>query len=594
MMTGKQFWMTSAAVLALTAAANAAQPANSAADQSQAKTAWIQVAQNMGQNSAPSGSLEDRVSALEAQLATQQDRATSDRTRLSTLEQSYNSASWTFDNGRPVLSSGDGRFTMAIRVRFQADYAGFQQSTTHPANFSTGAGATNLSDLSSGTTIRRAYFGVEGKVYNDFSYEIRLNGGGTNGGLNTTCTPAQPTVATVTTLNAAIPGTTATSTSTATGAACAIGGVANGSDGDSLVNKAVITYTGIPNWHFNVGIIEPAFMFEGTTSSASLMFLERPEIDNIAADSFGAGDSREGIEIGWARTDTLWAGDNITATGAFTGRKTGTAATHGNNGDENTQVLGRVTDRLWSDGISNFQIGASAAKAIYTGNSAGGGSQTLNFQDRPEIRVDGTRLVSTGGIAAKTGNMWAVDLGGNYENFFLGGEYAQFTADRQCGTTLTVTNNARCVTSTSVIDHPRTSGWYVEGSWILTGETKAYSASAINNEVGGFNAPIPSRPFSLNGDSWGAFELVARYSNTNLNWMGSQAAVTNTLGTSNLAGILGGDENILALGLNWYMNRNVRLMIDDNIVMVKKGSLAIPTRDSQNLNIVGVRLQFAN
>ena len=42
------------------------------------------------------------------------------------------------------------------------------------------------------------------------------------------------------------------------------------------------------------------------------------------------------------------------------------------------------------------------------------------------------------------------------------------------------------------------------------------------------------------------------------------------------------------------MNRNVRLMIDDNIVMVKKGSLAIPTRDSQNLNIVGVRLQFAN
>ena len=28
-------------------------------------------------------------------------------------------------------------------------------------------------------------------------------------------------------------------------------------------------------------------------------------------------------------------------------------------GDENTQLLGRVTDRLWSDGISNIQIGAS-------------------------------------------------------------------------------------------------------------------------------------------------------------------------------------------------------------------------------------------
>jgi len=471
---------------------------------------------------------------------------------------------------------------MAIRVRFQTDFAGFQQSTTHPAGFAGPA------DLSTGTDIRRAYFGVEGKVYNDFNYEIRLNGGGTNGGLNTTCT--NPTITSTTTI-AGAPGATATTTSTAAG--CAIGGVANGSDGDSLINKAVITYAGIPFWHFNVGVIEPALMFEGTTSSASLMFLERPEIDNIAADSFGAGDSREGIEIGWSKSDTLWAGDNLAATGAFTGRKTGTAATHGNGGDENTQVLGRVSDRLWTDGLSNIQLGFSAAKALYTGNSAGGGSQTLNFQDRPEIRVDGTRLVSTGGMAAKTGNMYAVDLGGNIDNFFLGGEYAHFTADRQCGA-LTAVNNPRCITSTSVVDHPSFGGWYVEGSWIITGETKVYSPSAINNEVGGFNAPVPSKPFSLAGGSWGAWELVARYSDTNLNWNPLVTAVTNTAGTSNLAGVLGGDEKILALGINWYLNRNVRLMIDDNIVKVKKGTAAIPNRDGQSLNIVGVRLQFAN
>jgi phosphate-selective porin OprO/OprP len=504
MITGKKFWMASAAVLALTAAANAAEPANTAttttakkASAESAKPAQpvqvqlaqatpVQMAQNTyGQDSTASGSLEARVKALEDALAAQNDRATSDRTRLSTLEQSYNSAVWTFDNGRPVLASGDGRFTMAIRVRFQADFAGFQQSTTHPAGFAGPA------DLSTGTDIRRAYFGVEGKVYNDFNYEIRLNGGGSNGGLNTTCT--NPTITSVTTI-AGAPGATATTTSTAAG--CAIGGVANGSDGDSLVNKAVVTYVGIPYWHFNVGVIEPAFMFEGTTSSASLMFLERPEIDNIAADSFGAGDSREGIEIGWSKSDTLWAGDNLAATGAFTGRKTGTAATHGNGGDENTQVLGRVSDRLWTDGLSNIQVGFSAAKALYTGNSAGGGSQTLNFQDRPEIRVDGTRLISTGGIPAKTGAMWAADLGGNIDNFFLGGEYAHFSADRQCGA-LTSVNNPRCITSTSVVDHPSFGGWYVEGSWIITDETKVYSPSAINNEVGGFNAPVPSKPFSL-------------------------------------------------------------------------------------------------
>jgi phosphate-selective porin OprO/OprP len=601
MITGKKFWMASAALLALSAAANAAEPANTAttttakkasataANSAQpvqvqlAQATPVQMAQNTyGQDSTASGSLEARVKALEDALAAQNDRASSDRTRLSTLEQSYNSAVWTFDNGRPVLASGDGRFTMAIRVRFQSDFAGFQQSTTH------GTGFAGPADLSSGDVIRRAYFGVEGKVYNDFNYEIRLNGGGTNGGLNTTCT--NPTVTSTTTI-AGAPGATATTTSTAAG--CAIGGVGFGGEGDPLVNKAVVTYVGIPFWHINVGVLEPALMFEGTTSSASLMFLERPEIDNIAADAFGAGDSRRGIEIGWSKSDTIWAGDNLAFTGAFTGAKTGTLADHGNGGDEQTQVLGRASDRLWTDGLSNIQVGFSAAKALYTGNAAGGGSQTLNFQDRPEIRVDGTRLISTGGMAAKTGAMWAADLGGNIDNFFLGGEYAHFTADRQCGA-LTAVNNPRCITSTSVVDHPSFGGWYVEGSWIITGETKVYSPSAINNEVGGFNAPIPSRPFSLMGGSWGAWELVARYSDTNLNWNPLVTAVTNTAGTSNLAGVLGGDEKILALGINWYLNRNVRLMIDDNIVKVKKGTAAIPNRDGQSLNIVGVRLQFAN
>ena len=74
MMTGKKFWMTSAAVLALTATANAAKPAKEAATSAQplqlAQASQVQMAQNTyGQNSTASGSLEDRVRALEDQLA---------------------------------------------------------------------------------------------------------------------------------------------------------------------------------------------------------------------------------------------------------------------------------------------------------------------------------------------------------------------------------------------------------------------------------------------------------------------------------------------------------------------------------------------
>ncbi len=552
----KAYWLAGAAAIAMTGmtSANAAVNSNSdmgATTVAAQPTGNVQLAQaDMPRSTSTSmGDLENRIRALEDQ----QDRIQSDRTRLSTLEQSYGSAAWTFDNGRPVFSSGDGRFTMAVRLRFQTDFAGFSQdqSQTHGAGF---AGPT---DLSTGVAMRRAYFGVEGKVYNDFAYEFRLNAGGSDGG--------------------------------SAGAA----GVPTGGEGDPLLNKALISYTGIANTHISAGVLEPAFMFEGTTSSASLMFMERPEIDNIAADSFGAGDSRRGAEVGWAKSDALWVGDNLAATFFFTGGKTGSSANHGSNvtipgaGDENTQILGRVSQRLWTNGLSNIQVGFSGAEVLNSGSNGNpnGGAQQIRFRDRPQIRVDGSRLIDTGAINAKTANMFAVDLGGNLDNFFLGGEYAQFEVDRQCSGLPA----AACPTSTNVVDHPHFSGWYLEGSWIITGETKAYSPSGINNEIGGFNAPVASRPFSLSGDSWGAWELVARYSDTNLNWRKAQLATT-----TQLAGINGGDERVLALGLNWYLNRNVRMMLQDNIIKVKRGTAALPGRDSQDVNVLAVRLQFAN
>ncbi len=536
-MRGKTYLMAGVAAVALIASADAGLAKST--DQSAPSAS----------NGPSNAELSARIDALEAELQAETDRHMADHGRLSALEQNFNDTVWSFDNGRPTVKSGDGRFTMAFRVRFQADFAGFSQDSTHPNLAGPPVSVFNgPTDLASGSVVRRAYFGVEGKVFNDFNYELRLNAGGTNGG------------------------------------SAGAGGVPAGGEGDPLLNKAVLTYTGIPNFHFNVGVIEPAFMFEGTTSSASLIFMERPEIDNIAADSFGAGDSRRGIEAGWAKTDALWAGDNLAVTVAFTGDKTGSTANHGGvsgtqPSDERSQILGRISERLWTDGVSNVQIGASGAHVFMSGDTTpagvvnpNGGSQTFNLQDRPEIRVDGTRLISTGSINAKTGDMFAVDFGGNWENFFLGGEYAKFMLDREASPG-----------SLTVIDHPSFDGWYLEGSWIITGETKTYSPAAINNEVGGFNGPVPSRPFSFSGDSWGAWEVALRYSNTDLNW---HTNVAN--------GIFGGDERVFALALNWYLNRDIRVMLDDNIVTVKKTTFAATTNQNQDVNIVGLRVQFAN
>jgi phosphate-selective porin OprO/OprP len=573
MKIGKTALMGGVAAVALVTAVSAQAADDKNNNQIQPNLVLAQNVTPAGNSTMSNAELAARLQAVEDQLAAQQERAQSDRTRLSTLEQGYNSAVWAFDNGRATFASGDGRFTLAIRARMQADFAGFSQDSTHPSGFAGPA------DLSSGATMRRAYFGIEGKAYNDFWYEIRLNAGGSDGGLNSACTST-------TTITNPVGGT-ATST-------CAVGAIPSGGEGDPLLNKMVITYIGIPWWHFSVGVIEPSFMMEGTTNSASLTWMERPDLENIAADSFGAGDSRRGIEMGWSRPDTFWAGDNTAFDVAFTGGKTGSAATHGNGGDEQTQILARVTDRLWSDGISNFQLGMSIASVLYSGNSAGGGSQTLRFRERPEIRVDGTRLIDTGAIAAKTGDMIAFDAEGNWQNFYLEGEWAQFKMDRQCGSSLLVSNQPTCVTATSVIDHPTFEGWTIGGTWIITGETKVYTpgtyiASALAETQAGFQSLVPSRPFSLDGGSWGAWEVTARYSDTDLNWNASQVA-----STTQLAGITGGRQRIMALGVNWYLNRNVRMILDDNIVRISKGTAALPDRDSQDFNVVGLRVQYSN
>ena len=86
--------------------------------------------------------------------------------------------------------------------------------------------------------------------------------------------------------------------------------------------------------------------------------------------------------------------------------------------------------------------------------------------------------------------------------------------------------------------------------------------------------------------------VAARYSDLDLNW---HAGSAGTACTGILLGcVRGGEEKIWTVGLNWYLNRNVRIMLDDNIVRVSKGTAALPDRDSQDLNILGLRFQFAN
>jgi phosphate-selective porin OprO/OprP len=55
----------------------------------------------------------------------------------------------------------------------------------------------------------------------------------------------------------------------------------------------------------------------------------------------------------------------------------------------------------------------------------------------------------------------------------------------------------------------------------------------------------------LNGGGWGAWEIAGRFSTIDLN---DRLAIAN--------GVAGGRQTIYTLALNWYVNGNVRFMVD--------------------------------
>jgi len=101
--------------------------------------------------------------------------------------------------------------------------------------------------------------------------------------------------------------------------------------------------------------------------------------------------------------------------------------------------------------------------------------------------------------------------------------------------------------------------WEITGSWLLTGENATH------------NKPVsPNSPFSTNGGGWGAWELVARFQETNIDQnayayaakgtsLTTSSVNTTTLANSSTAGIEAQSAKTWGLGVNWYLSKNLKL-----------------------------------
>lgn len=413
-----------------------------------------------------------------------------------------------FKNGTASISSSDGNFSIAFHGVMQLDAASYDQNKNLPA-------AVLTRDLNSGTNFRRARLGVNGKLFKDFDYNILLDFGGA------------------------------------------------GAEDVGRFHEAWIQYSGFSDAKIRVGEFAPLVGLADAGSTNASPFLERPSSAELAR-NFAGGDTRIGAAIFNSYDRWLYS---VSLTGNTVSQlNTQAASFTAANTDEQLGVNARIagTPLRGVDWLIHTGLNYSA---IINPADAGASAATrypVQLRDRPELRVDGTRLIDTGALNADSAAATGIELGGQYKSLFAQGEAFNYVVKR-------------LAPGVGVTD-PDFKGWYVEGGWVLTGEARKY-----NTTTAAFDGITPKVNFDPKAGHWGAFELVGRYSTLDLNCHADAVLVADR--------IRGGQQDITSLGLNWQLNPAIRFVFEGQSVKIERLNAA-GAQMGQKYNSYAIRSQF--
>ncbi len=100
--------------------------------------------------------------------------------------------------------------------------------------------------------------------------------------------------------------------------------------------------------------------------------------------------------------------------------------------------------------------------------------------------------------------------------------------------------------------------WQIAGSYLLTGEDAS------------FKGVKPKQVFSTDGGGWGAWELVARYQENNIDSKAFQTGSSANTGFADQR-INASSAKSWATGVNWYLNQNVKVVLNYEQTSFKGG-----------------------
>ena len=173
----------------------------------------------------------------------------------------------------------------------------------------------------------------------------------------------------------------------------------------------------------------------------------------------------------------------------------------------------------------------------------------LRYRVRPSAHITDARLANTGNILADDADIVGLEAAAVFGPFSAQAEY--------------ITS----MVHSDAADDPVFSGYYIYGSYFLTGESRDYKPGS-----GSFSRITPKSDFHPTEGGPGAWELALRYASVDL---------TDE-------DIEGGELSDITLGVNWHLNPNLRVMF--NYVYADLEDRAEVSDD--DANIVQARFQI--
>ena len=276
------------------------------------------------------------------------------------------------------------------------------------------------------------------------------------------------------------------------------------------------------NLSLQVGNFKEPFGLERLGSSRMLTFMERSTVSGITLGRRMGGSAR------------YWT-NNWQVTAALMGHELGSRVDKGQQ-DEGWSTNLRITGAPINNFGENLHLGVAGSYKIPDVTTELR-PNTIEVSARTETYVFDPKLLHTGDINnVNYFNRYGFELMYIKGPFYFQSEFIGASIYRWYGSP---TVNLQ--------------GGYAMVAWVLTGETRYYYVD--EGEVGPIEKPK---------NSWGALEVAARYSITNLNDFDTD--------------IHGGQSNQLMLGLNYYPNMNIKLQFNYSYVNLdefatRKGNL---------------------